>query len=281
MRSGDYPVKNTRYVGIIVMLSGIKNIPRIHELQEVQEQYLVELEQVKVREEQELKAAETLPGPAGAPDSIPSAVETTVSGGGTFPSDQAIVVPGGRREKRQSRSIPLFDGLTISRAPVRYGPGEAPIRGDGSPADLTRKTTVREPMAPRDSVFGLKDVKLDRRAPSGRERGAGGKPDESIPAPRESVPGEDPGSGKGIPKADDSSFTGREIRVKAKTDVPDDRGLMSPERGLAGISRGAEGPAASDRTGGGEERGKPAGRPKKKKGGDGTGGDDESISWIR
>lgn len=39
MRSGDYPVRNTRFVGIIVMLAGLRNIPRIEELREIREQY--------------------------------------------------------------------------------------------------------------------------------------------------------------------------------------------------------------------------------------------------
>ncbi|WML66973.1 MAG: Tubulin-like protein CetZ [Methanoregula sp. SKADARSKE-2] len=38
-RSGDYPVMNTRNVAIIVMLSGLENIPRITELREIQAQF--------------------------------------------------------------------------------------------------------------------------------------------------------------------------------------------------------------------------------------------------
>ncbi|MFA6332280.1 MAG: hypothetical protein WCX22_04955 [Methanoregula sp.] len=38
MRSGDYPVMNTKNVAIIVMLSGLENIPRINELREIREQ---------------------------------------------------------------------------------------------------------------------------------------------------------------------------------------------------------------------------------------------------
>jgi len=37
-RSGDYPVTNTNYVAIIVMLSGLENIPRITELREIRAQ---------------------------------------------------------------------------------------------------------------------------------------------------------------------------------------------------------------------------------------------------
>jgi hypothetical protein len=38
-RSGDYPVMNTKNVAIIVMLSGLENIPRLTELKEIQSQY--------------------------------------------------------------------------------------------------------------------------------------------------------------------------------------------------------------------------------------------------
>ena len=38
-RSGDYPVMNTKNVAIIIMLSGLENIPRITELKEIQSQY--------------------------------------------------------------------------------------------------------------------------------------------------------------------------------------------------------------------------------------------------
>jgi tubulin-like protein CetZ len=38
-RSGDYPVVNTKNVAIIVMLSGLENIPRINELREIREQH--------------------------------------------------------------------------------------------------------------------------------------------------------------------------------------------------------------------------------------------------
>lgn len=45
MRSGDYPVRNTRFVGIIIMLSGIHNVPRVEEIKKLREEYLEELAQ--------------------------------------------------------------------------------------------------------------------------------------------------------------------------------------------------------------------------------------------
>jgi len=38
-RSGDYPVVNTKNVAIIIMLSGLENIPRISEIREIRAQY--------------------------------------------------------------------------------------------------------------------------------------------------------------------------------------------------------------------------------------------------
>ena len=38
MRSGDYPVTNSEYVAIIIVLSGLENIPRLTELEDIREQ---------------------------------------------------------------------------------------------------------------------------------------------------------------------------------------------------------------------------------------------------
>ncbi len=46
MRAGDYPVKSTQYVGVIIVLAGIENVPRVTELDEIHEIY--EAEQHKV-----------------------------------------------------------------------------------------------------------------------------------------------------------------------------------------------------------------------------------------
>ncbi|WP_062396567.1 hypothetical protein [Methanogenium cariaci] len=56
MRSGDYPVMNTRFVGIIIVLSGITNIPRVTELNEIRREYAAEQETVA---EEEIRAAQT------------------------------------------------------------------------------------------------------------------------------------------------------------------------------------------------------------------------------
>ena len=51
MRSGDYPVGNVRFVGIIIMLSGIHNIPRLEEIRKLRSE--IEDEQKKKEKEEE------------------------------------------------------------------------------------------------------------------------------------------------------------------------------------------------------------------------------------
>lgn len=46
MRSGDYPVANTHYIGLIIMLAGLQNVPRIEELKLIRE----DLQREKERE---------------------------------------------------------------------------------------------------------------------------------------------------------------------------------------------------------------------------------------
>lgn len=54
MRAGDYPVKSTQYVGVIIVLAGLENVPRVKELDEIRTIY--ENEQSKEYEEEEKTA---------------------------------------------------------------------------------------------------------------------------------------------------------------------------------------------------------------------------------
>jgi len=51
MRAGDYPVTSMKYVGVIIVLSGIQNVPRITELDEIREIYESEQNKVYAGEE--------------------------------------------------------------------------------------------------------------------------------------------------------------------------------------------------------------------------------------
>ncbi|WP_054847380.1 hypothetical protein [Methanoculleus chikugoensis] len=50
MRSGDYPVKSTSFVGIIIVLSGLTNIPRVEEIRDIRTEYQLECEEERLRE---------------------------------------------------------------------------------------------------------------------------------------------------------------------------------------------------------------------------------------
>ncbi|MDV0441994.1 tubulin/FtsZ family protein [Methanorbis furvi] len=65
MRAGDYPVKSTQYVGVIIVLAGLENVPRVKELDEIRGIY--ENEQSKEYEEEE---EETTPAIQIAGDSV-------------------------------------------------------------------------------------------------------------------------------------------------------------------------------------------------------------------
>lgn len=61
MRAGDYPVSNTKFVGIIIMLSGIHNIPRLEEIRRLRDEYLLEQEEkLAIEEDQSLLEEEML-----------------------------------------------------------------------------------------------------------------------------------------------------------------------------------------------------------------------------
>ena len=51
-RSGDYPVRSTSFVGIIVVLSGLSNIPRIEDIRRIRTEYRLECEEERLRAEE-------------------------------------------------------------------------------------------------------------------------------------------------------------------------------------------------------------------------------------
>lgn len=46
MRAGDYPVNSTKYVGVIIVLAGIENVPRVAEMEEIMRIYQNEAKKV-------------------------------------------------------------------------------------------------------------------------------------------------------------------------------------------------------------------------------------------
>lgn len=56
MRAGDYPVKSTQYVGVIIVLAGLENVPRVKELDEIRVIYENELSKEYEEEEKSEQA---------------------------------------------------------------------------------------------------------------------------------------------------------------------------------------------------------------------------------
>ena len=89
-RSGDYPITNTKYVAIIVMLTGLENIPRITELKEIREQYIAG------RKRQAQREAGIIPSAGqqiSGTDGLPAGVSSSGSGR-SVRRDEMIVLPG-------------------------------------------------------------------------------------------------------------------------------------------------------------------------------------------
>ena len=279
MRSGDYPIQNTRYVGIIIMLSGMRNIPRLDELAQLREEYRIELEQGGQRSEEEL------PGSSGKADAL--SVEEVGTGEVRAPAvtareikDRMITVPGAKKSAKAGRSAPLFEGLNMSIGKVRGG-GETQGREGGVPTEITRKTVVKGAQAPKDTVFGLKDIRMDR-GPGKVAEGASG-----VGVPRATRPKEDAlGAGdirfSPVDRAKDALFTSRDLQVKGKGVRATDTSLLSPGKGkvpAAGQPKELDpgrrrieviNPSAAEKEAGKPGK-KPRGRGKK---------DDEEIGWI-
>jgi cell division GTPase FtsZ len=138
-RSGDYPVTNTKYVAIIIMLSGLENIPRLTELKEIRAQYIASLRgSTHEPEDQSL-----LPGFV-APDTAPEQ------------RDEMIILPGKKvvsgstlRESGAGRSMPH------AREKVHENPPAAmPVRDGKSPQKPVslQSTPVPDHVQSRDDV---------------------------------------------------------------------------------------------------------------------------------
>lgn len=164
MRSGDYPVKNTRYVGIIIMLSGLKNIPRLIELQKIRDDYRKELERQKEEARKDsgkwlIESVERATAPAGGAEILSGAAEMIQM----FPPDEMIILPG--RTTKVHTEV-KGDVIVIPWKRKRRREEEPEIVVPQGPArtvsEITRSTDGGSRFAPNDSIFGARDVDLSR-----------------------------------------------------------------------------------------------------------------------
>ena len=162
-RSGDYPVTSTRFIAIIIMLSGLENIPRIGELKEIRAQY-----RARVSEQSRLVQ------PSESPDGLPFAGVPTVRKDDmiVLPSDKGIRAPesgGGRSKTASPRSIPVIRSVdtpvqTTQTPGIPPRPKSVPLRQEPVPSHDTE-----EPGQPARKV-----LKTDQRV-TGKDDGVLGK----------------------------------------------------------------------------------------------------------
>jgi len=119
-RSGDYPISNNKYVAIIVMLSGLQNIPRITELKQIRDQ-------LRYGISRELSATISPDG------SIPT--EIVASQEGQILRDEMISLPGEGQKKRRIESLPPEDTIQYAQTPVK-------------PVHAPQPVVTAEPQAP-------------------------------------------------------------------------------------------------------------------------------------
>ncbi|MCM2465553.1 tubulin/FtsZ family protein [Methanoculleus oceani] len=241
MRSGDYPVKNTSFVGIIIVLSGLSNIPRVEELRDIRTEYRLECEEERLRAEEEARLHdEEAAGVSGAGAGVPeeddapgfaSPIESAFleeSGYMKEPStperDEMIMLPGsgGSGPKRRDDTIDM-----LPRAGKQQDDGAVilPPKQGGREIDLTGSASVTSSVpAPKNSTFGLKGISIDKAAPKDDAitYSASLKP---VQRPKDgSLAGDTVMLDSGTQRPKDGVFTGDKVAL--------DRGMQRPSDAL-------------------------------------------------
>ncbi|MBP2146558.1 cell division GTPase FtsZ [Methanofollis sp. W23] len=178
MRSGDYPVKNTKFVGIIIALSGVQNVPRIEELKVLRDEYRRELEIEAMNAEAEAEAeakalvsADELEAESRyweAPGDPLAPPVASSPGGDRYSMPEQYDVPerhdemlnlggGGKPRKRKDDDETLKISLSSDHLTQKDDDDRAvmvPGVGKQAPRDITRMTAIDLPQAPKDSALG-------------------------------------------------------------------------------------------------------------------------------
>ncbi|NQS79065.1 MAG: cell division protein [Methanoculleus bourgensis] len=169
MRSGDYPVKNTSFVGIIIVLSGLSNVPRVEELREIRTEYRLEREEERLRAEEEATKASSEPEEEDIPY-FASPLETAFleesdMAEPTAEKDEMIELAGIGRGNRKDRDETI-DMLPRPEKKEDDGAIILPPKQGGREVDLAGSASVTSSMpAPKNSVFSPKGISIEKTAP--------------------------------------------------------------------------------------------------------------------
>lgn len=217
VRSGDYPIKSTRFVGIIIVLAGVQNVPRINELRACKEEYRQELEEAALTDGER---AETGSTEEDEEDSfIPAGGETEMSD----EKDDMIAIAGKKKKKTQEDGklqIHLSSDH-LKKTGENEGALVVPGAKKQTPRDMTRMTSVSRPQAPKDSSLDI-----------GRHGTAPKKPIEvegadlqvdTLPAAKDEVfSGEAVSMKDAVKKAKDDVFSGKSVNMGTVKKTKDD-----------------------------------------------------------
>jgi cell division GTPase FtsZ len=232
-RSGDYPVRSTSFVGIIVVLSGLSNIPRIEDIRRIRTEYRLECEEERLRaeeaermHEEEEAAAIWVPEEEDVPYfSSPLESAFLEEGDMTDPvveKDEMIEVPGSGQDSRRDRDETI-DMLPRAERGEDDGAIILPPKKGREGVDLTRSTPVTSPVpAPKNSVFDPKGISIERAAPRDDALNYSASV-RSVQRPKDGVfTGEQVSIGPGVRRPSDGFLDEPGLRMKEVLPEPKD-----------------------------------------------------------
>jgi len=219
MRSGDYPVRYTSFVGIIVVLSGLSNVPRVEEIREIRTDYQLEREEERLRAEEaeQMREEEAIWIPE-EDDDIPYFAspleaafleESDMAEPSTAGKDEMIELPGSGQGNRKNRDETI-DMLPRPEKKEDDGAIVLPPRQDGREVDLAGSASVTSSVpAPKNSTFDPKGISIEKTAPK----------DDTIVYSASVKPVQHP---------KDAIFTGKRVSLGPAMQRPVDRALDEP-----------------------------------------------------
>jgi cell division GTPase FtsZ len=166
MRSGDYPVKNTRYIAIIIILAGLSNIPRVKEIRAIRDDYSIEKpEWEREWHKQAYQVPDHdvgIPKATGHPDTLAGTTsagqeKTNVLNRTSIPEVGQPQSPAAGQDRGPVKSIPFFSRYKTT------GKKEAGIQGKSAVTGIDNATSpAKEPGKPvpgnKDQVTGVPDI---------------------------------------------------------------------------------------------------------------------------
>jgi cell division GTPase FtsZ len=174
VRSGDYPVKTTHYIAIIIILAGISNIPRVREIHTIREDYtrenpdwISDFYARSLRSPEPVK--ETGTSTAAQETFIPAIIRERLP---ALTLKPPAIPPGREEEKESVRKIPFFGkrGAVSRQAEGAGAPPEVTVVTDNTSENLKKNSLpqeIKNPDNPIDASPGLYIAVTDNKTGSG------------------------------------------------------------------------------------------------------------------